>query len=275
MTISDEEPYPAAEDYTAQLLVQWRECERSEKFDLEFPGKLEEVASCAGWLFANINRVLYSPNVTTMPDPAYYSALVSWNAVNTVCAAIECYMRGFAMESIGLLRNVIETAAVILNIHVDPQVHELIRTGKHYGADSVKPAKKIIQVLGGVYGLLCGFAHVNLNSSMPAARGSNGKTHRLIAGAEFNPEHRKHLKLFVYLFPFVLSIFRNAVEFVFFDFVTDFQFWKKTDGGFQQSWAPEQKTLRDKRMAELGKAMQEFGVAPPTQEELDRDDDRK
>lgn len=258
-----EELYPPPSKFEADVLSQFRANPNFGKFEEFYPGKLKEMAEELGWLFSSINRVLYAENISSMPDPEFHSGLLAWNAANSLCAAVELSLKGFPFEPIVLLRNIIETTAVIIHISREPKIFKLIIERKHDGRESIKPAKKIIKVLGGMYGSLCEFSHVNLISAMPSSRfNSDGKTERLIVGAELQAPIRMHLGLSaVMIMPLVASILRNAVEFVFHRHIKDFHFLKREGDYLKHSWSPDEIEKRDRRLKEAGAYMSNFKIS--------------
>ena len=84
-------------------------------FEKIFPGRIDQYASELAWLYSNLNEVI-NYDRELIPEAQLCSAFLMWRACNAIFGAIEIFGRGYPMESISLLRNVVE--ALCKNTHM-------------------------------------------------------------------------------------------------------------------------------------------------------------
>jgi len=200
-----------------------------------------------------LEEIIDRPQETQVCDADYQSALLFWNAFNTLIASIEIFRRGYSKEPAVLLRSMLEIISTAYDIHLHPEKLRLLRSGKYSSSKSIFILKKINPVIGKMYGTLSNmFAHVNAFHTLP--QGSYKLTTKTFwIGGGFSVSHKKWQVLMLSKLTMALDIANAVMEIVFYDEIKKHRFWTKEEDG-KYKHLPI-KRIRQRGM-DIGKKMQ-------------------
>jgi len=243
------------EELKQTILFVFRESDPLTDLEKLFPGRIDQFASELSWLYFNLNQVINHKR-DPIPEIQMSSAFIVWNCCNTVSGAIETFGRGYVNESISLLRNVIESVCVVIHISKNSKIFQKIKTGEHDPKQSIHHAKKTLPTAGKLWGFLSQmFNHFNYDmNGTSVVTNRDGQPNALFIGGGFDSNRKSKYTILLAYIDLVLSIVRNVTEQTFYDFVTDFNYWKKEKGVLVSNLGEEVAAKNTRLMSEVIKA---------------------
>ncbi len=249
------------EDFKKHILFNFRESDPFADFEKMFPDQVEQYADELSWLYSTLSGVI-NHDKEHIPDPQYHSSLIAWNCCNTITAAIEVFGRGHVMESITLLRYVVESLCVVFHISEQPKVYDAVKANTHQYHRSIKATKKVITPVGALWGMFSDrFNHFNIMSTVPApTMDESGHASGLIIGGGFEIKRKADYAVLMGLIDFVLMIARDIVEISFHDYVKDFKFWRKEGNAIRSHWSQAAIDKKDSLIKKIIKNLGELKI---------------
>ena len=120
--------------------------------------KLSEELSFILTLLANGQRKA----IVDKDDIVETCGILLQNAINSIIASIQLLRSGFRLQSGILIRNVIETCAVIFHLLSRPEDLQRFRDGKFESTRAISTAQKMLPIFGRYWSLLSGqFNHIS------------------------------------------------------------------------------------------------------------------
>ena len=122
--------------------------------DKRFASDFDDIADDIGSSFDFIGSMI--DHEPPLPDHALMGVTMTWGALNTLLSAVELFRLGYYKEPMMLVRNAIETACVAHVIMADEASYkEFIADPEKFDSPkAVSKAKKVVSVLGQLYGML-------------------------------------------------------------------------------------------------------------------------
>lgn len=167
-----------------------------------------------------------------LSDADYQSAYIFWSAFNSIMAALELFIRGYAKEPQVLTRHVLEIACMAIDIHFNPNKLQLFRDGKLKSTESIGVAKRLLPVIGPMNGLLSNFhVHGSVLHSLPQGDYSSNRGSSWIGGGYKEHQRKSHLLTLSNLI-LTTDVVSAMLEFLLRDEVSDRRYWHDKDGGY-------------------------------------------
>lgn len=256
----------ALRNYTSMtgdiLLKHLREIRPELEFEQLFPRRSEDTAEIIARLYSRLHKFIDHPEQDKITDPQLYSALIGWKATTTSMAALEIFRKGYPTEAVALLRNVVETAAVIIHLRQNPGLHDAVLSGKHDPTTSIGVAKKAVSVIGKFYGALCLFSHMKAESSFPGhIQAPAGGNHSLLIGGGFDPSQKAMYTVLLNDIELALFVLESSLELALYPLLSDMRHWKYSNGSLERVITDEvQKRIVEMELLTLGpEALGELG----------------
>ena len=248
------------DDFKETVLFNFRESNPLADFEELFPVRVDQYASELAWLYFNLNKVI-NHNRGSIPKTQLYSAFSMWKSCNTISGSIEIFGRGYSVDSISLLRNVIESLCVNIHLSNDLTLYEKIKSGDHDPKKSINPAKEVLPAVGKLWGSFSKvFNHFNYDTTGASSLTNQaGKADKLLIGGGFDLNQKGIYTILISQIDLVLIMVRRVAEKIFHDFISDFQYWEKKNG-FLISKLTSQIEDRHKRLeAEIQSVLRQCG----------------
>ncbi|HCC50170.1 MAG: hypothetical protein A2550_03355 [Candidatus Jacksonbacteria bacterium RIFOXYD2_FULL_43_21] len=201
--------------------------EIASKFDNKYDTFLSELGDEIATSFNILHGVINREEKNQLKDNDFQAALIYWTGLNTYIAALELFRRGYLIEPLMLIRNILEIYSAALDIHLNPtKLKILLHTPARFNSTkSISLAKKVQPLIGNMYGMLSdSVTHFSILHTVP-----NASSTPLCIGGMFDSEGQKYKKLTKPCFLLVLNIMNSLLELTFFNEVSEHRFWKKVD----------------------------------------------
>jgi hypothetical protein len=167
-----------------------------------------------------------------LSDADYQSAYMLWSTFNSIMAALELFIRGYAKEPQVLTRHALEIACMAIDIHFNPNKLQLFRDGKLNSTKSIGIAKRLLPVIGPMNGLLSNFhVHGSILHSLPQGDYGSDRGASWIGGGYKENQKKSHLLTLSNLI-LTTDVVSAMLEFVLRNEVDDRRYWHDKDGGY-------------------------------------------
>jgi hypothetical protein len=187
---------------------------------------LSELASqAAGILFAGLGKATSSGDALRTQ-----CAELTMNALNAFSSAVQALRSGYLLAPGIVMRNVVETLAVVAHLMTEPKDLPRFQAGKFSSTSALASAKKMIPVFGHWYGFLTEqFSHI-------------GKLHHSIQPVQPYEEMTEPLKLNLSMLRVSLWLTYITTELLFVDCTASARYWRLVGKG-AYAYAPSDEEL--------------------------------
>lgn len=157
-------------------------------------------------------------------------AFLLLNSLNSIAAAVDVLRSGYRLQPSMILRNAVESVAVVLHLGQRPTDLSRLKAGKLSAPATVASAKKSLPFIGQLYGLLTNhFSHV-------------GGLHQSLTPVSLFTERDEPLIYNLTSIRAALWCISIGAELLFFDLVHNPRFWRQISA-MQFSFAPSEAEL--------------------------------
>jgi hypothetical protein len=214
-----------------------------ERMDNVFGNEIGEVADELSIAYSQLLKIINSEDQSKISDNNFLAAMMFWTACNTILAGLDLFRRGYSKEHLMLLRNSLEILTSAYVVHADNTKYIILRDDpdKFNSTDSITFAKKIIPLIGPMYGLLSNhFSHVSVMHMVP-----HKSSTPLCIGGLFDPENQNYIPLAISMFLTTVEFINCFIELIFCNQVEEKRFWKPISN-IEVRYSPVQK-IRDRQ----------------------------
>lgn len=138
------------------------------------------------------------------------------NICLTISAALDCLRHGYFLQPGILIRHAIESICMALHLFLKPEELGLYKSGKLSSTKTINSAKKIIPIIGNIYGFFSNhFAHL-------------GILHKHLTPIKIYKDDKDKAAIGNILFiRFAVNLLYIATELIFIENITSYRYWKK------------------------------------------------
>jgi hypothetical protein len=192
---------------------------------------LSELASqAAGILFAGLSKATSNGDALRTQ-----CAELTVNALNAFSAAVQALRSGYLLAPGIVMRNVVETLAVVAHLMTEPKDLPRFQAGRFSSTSALASAKKMIPVFGHWYGFLTEqFSHI-------------GKIHHSIQPVRPYEERSEPLQLNLSMLRVSLWLTYITAELLFLDCTVSPRYWRRVGDG-TYVYAPSNEELAWQKM---------------------------
>ena len=164
-----------------------------------------------------------------VPENILMGATMNWGALNSLISAVELLRLGYYKEPMTIIRNAVEYACVAHCISIDELIYKkfMADPDKFDSPSTISEAKKIIEFLGPMYGLLSKYTHPGGQHILPHDMGDGV----LYIGGYLHEHNPKLARLSVIMTKQAVNIICSLIQFPSVWNAAESRYWKiKPDG---------------------------------------------
>ncbi|TSC92390.1 MAG: hypothetical protein CEN89_726 [Candidatus Berkelbacteria bacterium Licking1014_7] len=220
----------------------------SSMVDNKFQNEIDIIVEKLSKTFHILNIIVNYTDQKKVSDIKFDSNILLWQGANALVGSLQLIRQGYLIEPNILNRYVVESLTLAIDLFTNPNHYQKFKDGKLSGEKCITSAKKVIRVIGQIYGILSQMTHPQ--SSILGTYFVRNRNTMLIGGGVLKETlHRVGLNLGI--LGFVTHVFLGGVELIFYDFVPCHRFWVK-QGGNLYKWQPND---REKKFGEMTQKM--------------------
>lgn len=180
-------------------------------------------------IYVLLKSVADYPKQDEVTDELFDSQILVWQACNSMLAALQLIRQGYPLEPQFLMRVAIESFSLAMSFHLDEKSYILYKNNRLSGKDCIGTAKKALEEIGRIYGLLSEVTHPSRKTT---GNNYNSRANTVIIGGGYT-EHLAHRVLFNFsLLNYLLLTLWKGSELIFFAFEDNQMFWAEKNGSY-------------------------------------------
>lgn len=220
----------------------------SSMVDNKFQNEIDIIIGKLSETFHILNIIVNYTDQKKVSDIKFDSNILLWQGANTLVGSLQLIRQGYLIEPNILNRHVVENLTLAIDLFTNSNHYQKFKNGKLSGEKCITSAKKVIGVIGPIYGILSQMTHPQ-SPILGTYFVRNGNTMLIGGGVLKQTLYRVGLNLGI--LGFITHVFLGGVELIFYDFVPRHSFWVKQDENLYK-WQPDDK---EKRFGEMTQKM--------------------
>lgn len=194
------------------------------QFEQLYPGRTASFSSQLALQY----KTLQSFKPDDVSEALYGSACILWKGLNTLVSAVEILRKGYLVEPLILARHALECCCTALHVHKDPSQLKRIHAERYNFALGIQVARTALPQIRKLYDHLSQtMVHVGIMSTFPQWVCEGGTVKAVLVGGGFDETNPTLFEIPLSGLQLVMDAFSAMEEFIFFDYVSDHQFWKQ------------------------------------------------
>lgn len=236
--MANEAHVTVAEVTAAEVLKQIVQRRPEVDFERLYPGRTVSFSS----QLATQYKTLQSFNVDEVSEALYGSACILWKGLNTLVSAVEILRKGYLVEPLILSRHALECCCVAFDVYKNPAQLSKIYAERYKPARAIQVVKTILPQTRKLYDHLSEtMVHAGIMSTFPQWVYEGGAVKAVLVGGGFDETNPELFEISLSGLQLVIDACSAIEEFIFFDYVTDHQFWERR--GARMRYHPSKTTV--------------------------------
>lgn len=227
----------------------------SDLVDEKFGNEITSMVKKLSESFYILDIIVNKTDQRKVNEIKFTSKILFWQGLNTLTASLQLTRQGYFTEPNILLRHSIENIALIADLFLNPNNYSKFINQQLSGEKCIGRAKKLIPVLGGIYGQLSQIAH----PKSPYLATYVTKHDTMLIGGGITNDNLYRVKLNLGFLGFITHIYLEQVELIFYDFISNHTFWiKEKDGSYVKHLSESEKKYGEDAQKMISEALQEL-----------------